>query len=230
MYIYSFLSPGQLCHAARVCRQFKACIYDTGLWRELYHQRWRMSYRVISPSANWKLVFQQRATSQFNMRGNTFDLVSVGRSQNMFGGASGYCLQLLPNSDRALVGYRDTQIKEFDVTTGAETRLLKGHTAPVVSMCARQTSLVSGDSSGTLILWDLSKASCALPWNRTSYELTGRLRGAAEEVSQVYLDDAPVTRLMSAGSDGEITLFDLARPDAPATFQGHQAPVTFFAV
>ena len=54
----------------------------------------------------------------------------------------------------------------------------------------------SGHTDGTVMLWDTSKNSCSLPWNKFSYEYSGSLQASGVITSLVY--DGETLSLTSA--------------------------------
>lgn len=88
-----------------------------------------------------------------------------------------------------------------------------GHSVKALSYTPDGHSLIVGDISGTITVWDL-------PRREKVRTLPGQ-RGAIRDLAV----DESGTRLASAGSDNVVTLWDMATGDHIATLSGHAGPV-----
>ncbi|KAH9951866.1 WD40 repeat-like protein [Amylocystis lapponica] len=73
-----------------------------------------------------------------------------------------YCLQLYTYPDTGIqvlfTGSKDHTIREWDLSTGAVTRVVEGiHDSSVLSLCVHNGLLASGGSDQKVVVWDLTR-------------------------------------------------------------------------
>jgi hypothetical protein len=122
-------------------------------------------------------------------------------------------LCLLPDG-RLASGSSDETIRLWDVTTGAETARLEGHTDWVQALCLLPDGrLVSGSGDNTIRLWDVATGAEA-----------ARLEGHTNWVQA--LCPLPDGRLATGSSDSTIRLWNVATSAEIARLKGHTDWVT----
>ena len=104
-----------------------------------------------------------------------------------------------PGKDKPVVAYK---IKLWDVATGKERAVLKGHTDRVLSMAFSPDgkSLASGSKDGTIKLWDAAKAA----------ELASFKGHTADVTSLTFSADSKI--LVSGSKDGTVKVWDSPYP------------------
>lgn len=111
---------------------------------------------------------------------------------------------------------------------GGMKKSLRGHASQVSSVAfAGAHHLISGDSSGLLLLWDLYQ-SASLPWSTTSSELVGFKKVSEHSLSALSIFDS---RILYGTDQGDIGMIDLNVGVYPlATVdQAHQGTTTSFS-
>ena len=127
------------------------------------------------------------------------------------------CFQVI--DDFVVVAYqRSLLIKVFGLSNGNLLKTFKGHSAPVLSMCADQSGafVATGSADATVKVWDLVHGFC-----------THSLKGHSGIVSCLKFHPSALT-LVSGCDDGAIRVWDLLKPagqECIALLDGHSSVV-----
>ncbi len=111
--------------------------------------------------------------------------------------------------------HNDQTVRVWDITTGGQRAILRGHTAPVLAVVFSPdgTYVASGGQDNTIIVWDVN--------TRTA---TATLEGHTGAVTALaFSPDGSL--LASASEDGSVRLWDMISGTAASTLSGHTAPV-----
>jgi WD40 repeat protein/tRNA A-37 threonylcarbamoyl transferase component Bud32 len=128
---------------------------------------------------------------------------------------AGGCVSYSPDGRRLASAANDDTIKVRDARSGAELLCLRGHTAPVLSVCYSPdgSRLASASEDKTVKIWD-AKSGAKLAW----------LRDHTDKVTAVcYSPDG--SRLASASHDGTVKVWDARTGAAVAILRGHAWPI-----
>lgn len=133
---------------------------------------------------NYKLLFRTHTMLKSRFKSSLYSLSTLQTSVSSNGHSNTiYCLQLYTYPDTGkqvlFTGSKDRTVREWDLGTGAVTRVFeKVHRGSVLSICARNGLLVSGGSDCTVVVWDLATGVLVAP-----------IRNHTDSVLCVRLDD-----------------------------------------
>ena len=128
----------------------------------------------------------------------------------------------LAEDGKTLVGHgadgSPTTLSVYDMMQGTVIRVMRGHRSPVQSVAVGGNLVVSGDSSGSILLWSLSDGA-----QRGELQSAGS-RAHGRDVFGLAI--APGSQLLVSGShDNTLKLWNLESKEHTATLRGHQAGV-----
>jgi WD40 repeat protein len=169
-----------------------------------------------------------------------------------------HCVAYSPDGKTLASGNVDKRVRLWDVTTGKEKAILKGHTGSVISVawspCGKM--LASGSGDQTVKLWDVvtGKEKATLKgheWSVDSiaYSPDGKKLASASGDDSVKLWDvatgkakatlkhtdlwsvswSPDGKTLASASANDVTLWDVATGKPKATLKGHVHPVNTVA-
>ena len=103
----------------------------------------------------------------------------------------------------------DTNLRVWNVQTGACERLLEGHCAAVTAVCALANGrVVSASHDGKLLLWDTTTGAC--------------LRVLAESIAHVYsICASSDNQVVTASTDGMLLIWDIKKGGSGRALVGH---------
>ncbi|KAL7420179.1 hypothetical protein Q5752_005145 [Cryptotrichosporon argae] len=160
------------------------------------------------------------------------------------------CLKVLNDRPIAVSGSRDCTLRVWDVERGEMVRVLEGHEGSVRCVEVSGNRAVSGSYDFTCRLWDVDTGEClqvlrghyhqiyavafdgvrivsgsldstVRVWSAETGDCTAILQGHTSLVGQLQL---AYPRLVTAGSDGRVIIFDLSAAGGAAVSASAMAP------
>ncbi len=199
-------SSGQeIGRSAQVCKQWHQMVNDCD-WRLFLSHH----FPTFDSSAiqNCKEAYQ----AQFKLDSNFAN--GVYASHTLQGDRAGVdCLAFAQG--KLISGSEDSNIKIWDLETGACTQTLQGHDHFVYSLAFAEGKLISGSGDNTIKIWDLETGACRQT-----------LQGHQHGVLCVVFAQG---KLISGSNDSTIKIWDLETGACTQTLQGHQNGVLCFA-
>jgi WD40 repeat protein len=158
-------SPGKLSYSPN--GKFLACNFGSGqpvvVWDEATAQEVRRSTAqgselCFTPDNSLLLTFSHG--DSYNGTGRIFELATPD-TRNLLIEHKGFCKQMVPSPDSrylATVG-TDKTTRLYDLGTGREWRVFRGHTFGTLSVAFSPdgTRLASGDKDGMVKVWDVTR-------------------------------------------------------------------------
>ncbi len=192
-------SSGQeIGRSAQVCKQWHQMVNDSD-WRLFLSHH----FPTFDSSAiqNCKEAYQ----AQFKLYSNFAN--GVCTSHTLQGDRAGVdCLAFAQG--KLISGSEDSNIKIWDLETGACTQTLQGHDHFVYSLAFAEGKLISGSFDHTIKIWDLETGAC-----------TQTLQGHQGRVFCLIVTQG---KLISGSGDNTIKIWDLETGACRQTLQGHQ--------
>ncbi|HEX3053422.1 MAG TPA: SH3 domain-containing protein [Aggregatilineaceae bacterium] len=126
-----------------------------------------------------------------------------------------YGVAFAPSGGFMATGHNDNTVRVWDIVTGGQRAILRGHSAPVLAVAFSPdgTHVASGGQDNTIILWDVNTRTATV----TLEGHTGAITALAFSPDGLLL--------ASASEDNSVRLWDTVSGTAASTLSGHTAPV-----
>jgi hypothetical protein len=225
IYIFSQLNHLDLINCAQVCNYWSELTADNSIWESLFYDTW---FLLEAPEnvrtqqyVNWRSVYvgkykqDKRWLNPFSEReveegGHVQFAHDNNPRQLLFVDMSDYAFPWCNEKQirEILVVSKGNQMQLINANTMRTEKTLRGHSAQINCFYARGKSIISADTDGNILLWDMTK-SHSLPWSTASGELVGgMLKVDATSFSSLVFDDK---WLIAGANEGTIRVWDLEK-------------------
>eukprot|EP01126_Amoeba_proteus_P053991 TRINITY_DN660_c0_g2_i19.p1 TRINITY_DN660_c0_g2~~TRINITY_DN660_c0_g2_i19.p1 ORF type:complete len:427 (-),score=66.33 TRINITY_DN660_c0_g2_i19:399-1679(-) len=208
--LFSYLSPMDTVSCASVSRDWYKFSTEQLLWYKLFINQFPL---LRCPNgqwlSDWRQVFGAKFCLEKNWKQDKFEVRSIGPGGSRISHVVNETDTL--HSAKTLLLYADKnhKIRISDPYGGQEFKKLTGHRHTVTEIHVEGPLVISGDTSGSIALWDLRLASDPLPWCSHSSELVSHVpKFHKTGISGIIVHN---NDLITASLDGFIKVWDLEK-------------------
>lgn len=200
--IFSFLAINDVGNAIVVCKRYHELINDDCIWRMMLQNRFPLLClhhpsieRKVEDKMGWKNFVKHHLSIQHRFMKGEFTKVRTLKT-----GDTDRVWAVEADEEKIVAGSTSRKLQIWDAKDlSLAPRVLKGHTAEIRCLKFRGNIVVSGGYDRTLRVWNANDDECVKVINPMS------------DVYALQMDDR---RVIAAGKDGKVSMFDIETGDA----------------